>query len=218
MKKSVILTIALLVLLTPAVLSAQGMCASKEKETCKATCKEKMELTEEQEAKIAGLKFEQEISSIKLEAELKVLKLTLKQEMSKDDPSEKELKALVSKIAAIQEKQHLMKIEHMLAMRKILGPENWKMHKKCCGGMGGHGCMGMDCGGGGSCGMSVGCGMGGHCCMGMGCGSAGCRGMGMCGAGCCGTGGRVLMMKGCMQGKDAGENIEQRCIKIEKGK
>jgi hypothetical protein len=234
MKKSVIFTIALLVLVIPGLLSAQATCSPKEKAACKtACCKEMMELSEEQHAKLAELKLEQEISCIKLCAELKILKLQMKQEMSKDDPAEKELKAFVSKIAGIQEKQYLMKIEHMLAMRKILGPENWKLYKKCCGSKGGHCGSGKGCGGGGCCGMSGGCGMGGHDCMGM--SGSGCGDMGgaciikMDCSGMCGGEKTVDVqkiikscisdeMKGCMEGKDVGKNIEQRCIKIEKGK
>lgn len=195
MKQSVIITVALFALLIPGMLLAQGACPSKAKATCKATCKEAIELSEEQKAKMAELKMEQEIAGIKLGAELKILKIKIKQEMSKDDPSEKELKALVSQIADIQEKQHLKKIEHMLAMRKILGPEKWKLHKKCCGGMG-HGGMGMCgfgcCGGGhGCCAGMCGCCGGGHgCCMGK-CGS-GCGDKHIWiekgGAGCCGMG------------------------------
>jgi Spy/CpxP family protein refolding chaperone len=199
------MVIALLVLLVPAMLLAEEKCPSKAKAVCKATCKESMKLTEEQKAKIADLKMKHEIAGIKLGAELKILKIELKHALAKDDPSEKDLKALVSKIAGIQEKQHWMKIEHKLAMKKILGPELWKMHKGCCGGMG-HGCKGMS----GCCG-------GGRGCMGM-MGGSGCGGMDKHiwvekgGAGCCGMGekGGHFIIK--MDGSGCGE----KTIDIEK--
>ncbi len=182
MKKSVIFTIAILVLLMPAMLSAQGIYPSKAQATRKAMCKESMELSEEQQAKMAELKFEQEIASIKLGAELKILKLEMKQEMSKDDPSAKELERIVSKISAVKEKLLQQHVDHVLRMKKILGPENWKLYKKCCGGM------------------RHGCGMSGHGCMGM-CGCSCCGSghggfMGKCGSGCGGTDKHIWIEKG----------------------
>ena len=211
---------ALVLMLLPGVLMAQVK--HVEKTVYEETCKQALEVSEEQRAQLGELKLEQQIASIKLGAELKILNIQLKQELAKDDPSAKELDNLVSKIYATKQKLHKGKIDLQLKMRKIL-PKQWKHLKGCCGGMGTHGSMMMDCMGGG-------CGeMGGQMVKKMiisgagGCGSGTCSSMSKgCSCKCCAhmTGGSCCSggMKGCSSAKSSCKDIETKVIKIESSK
>jgi Spy/CpxP family protein refolding chaperone len=221
MKKSVVLATALVILLIPGVLLAQARWVSKT--MCMETCAKAMELTEEQHGKLEELKLEHQVASIQLGAELKVLHLKMEQELSKDDPSSKVLGKLVSQISAAQEELQKKEIDHLLQLKKILKPEQWKKIRKCSGGMGGHGIRLMDC-------MGTECSeMGGHAPMGMffagkgQCGAGKCVSMDkgchckccaqMMGGSCCSKG-----RKGCSPGTSSGKDIEHRCIEIKSGK
>jgi hypothetical protein len=227
MKRSAIIAIALIIMLIPGALLAESHCASKAKETCKPKCcKEMMDLTEEQMAKLGELKMEHEIATIKLEAELKVLKLKMKHAMAMHDATAKELKGLVSNMAAVKEKMGLEKIDKMMAAKKIMGPENWKLYWKCCGAKaygGGEDHGKCSCG---RCGAGHGCCSRAH----HGCAShSGCEekvfimkggeGQAWIGSGGCHelrSGDAHKIIK-CIKGDEGAKKIE-RCIKVEKKK
>ncbi|UCF06613.1 MAG: periplasmic heavy metal sensor [bacterium] len=191
MKRSIVIAVALVALLVPGMLLAQGKSASE------TTCKKAPELSEEQLAKLEELKVDHKLANIKLEAELKVLKIQMERELKKYDASARELESLVSKIAAVKEKILKSRIDHLLQVRKVLKPEQWKHMSKCCGGMGGCCSMGKGCGGS-CCGGKGGCCSMGKCCGGSCCGGkGGCCSMGMGhGKGCCGGQGAHSIMMG----------------------
>jgi hypothetical protein len=191
MKRSIVVVVALVALMVPGILLAQGKCAAE------TTCKKGPELSAEQLAKLEESKVELKLAKIKLEAELKILKIKMERELKKYDASARDLESLVSKIGAVKEKILQSNIDHKLRERKILGPEHWKKMSKCCGGM--CGCCSMGKCGGGSCHS----GKGGCCSMGMGHGKGCCGGKGGCcsmgmshGKGCCsGQGEHSIIMK-----------------------
>jgi Spy/CpxP family protein refolding chaperone len=205
-------------MLVPAILMAQVK--HVENKVCKETCKQVMELTDEQHAQLSEMKIEHKVAAIKLEAELEILKLKLHHELAKDAPSSKELDNLLSKIYGTKQKLHKGKIDLKLNMKKILTPEQLKHLKKCSGCKEAHGSMmmGCKCGGCGEMGGhkvkkmiiggSGGCSMGGCSSMHKGCGCKCCSHM--AGGSCC-SGGH----KGCSSAKSACKDVETHVIKIE---
>jgi len=110
-----------------------------------------LELTDDQEAKLAEMRVKNQIEMVDLKAQIKKLNLKIKQELMKDNPSKKEILALVDKINSIKARMAEKRVEHLFAMKGILTPEQWHkvalrfpafhrggMGRKCAGG-----CRGM---------------------------------------------------------------------------
>jgi hypothetical protein len=136
MKKGLLILVALSIALlmgTSMLVAQEKACASKEK----GACKSEMKLTDEQKAKVEDMKMSFRLKMIDLKAEREKLGIALKQEMMKPEPAMKNIEVIVKKMSAVRENIMLAGIEHMLACRKILGPD-------ACKGM--HGGMGMGCG------------------------------------------------------------------------
>ena len=125
-----------LVMLVPALLFAQmggmkggagHMCAG-------------LDLDDEQQVKMEKLSLEHRLATIDLKAEQKKLRLAMKEELLKDQPDKKALEKIAKSIAANHEKMQTGRIAHMLDVKKILTPEQWKMfvshHYEKMGGMG----------------------------------------------------------------------------------
>jgi hypothetical protein len=139
MKKrmAVFVVLACAAIFAASMLHAQAMVAG-EKE--KAAQKKEMKLTDEQKAKLEQLRVEQRMATIDLRAEREKLALKLQQEWMKPEPSQQGVESLVKQLSAVREKLMLNAVDHMLAVRKLLGP-GWRMHMKgakgsCCGMMG----------------------------------------------------------------------------------
>ena len=114
MKKGVVLTIALSILLIPALLSAQGSRAPQ------MMCKQGTQLSDEQKAKLTESMMECRLAGIELGAELEILQIKMNREFMKDEPSRKVLMDLAAKISATKEKLHKQHIDHMLMMKSTL--------------------------------------------------------------------------------------------------
>lgn len=208
MRMSVVLGSVLVILLIPVALLAQDHPVTK------IICKETVELSDEQSAKLSESRLDYKTASIKLGAELQVLQLEMEKALLKDNPSRRELELLVSKIGAVKEKLQKKRINHLLELREILEPEQWRKMAACFGGMGDFGVMetcgfGMDsCGTGGGCSTM----MTGRCrtvkCMSINddcCGK--CRGRSSCGSFCSGGG------AGCATDEGSCKEVERR-VKI----
>jgi|WetSurMetagenome_2_1015567.scaffolds.fasta_scaffold21217_5 hypothetical protein len=145
MKKGLLVLVALSIalLMGASMLVAQEKaCAEKEK----GSCMKEMKLTDAQKAKIEEMKTNLRLKMIDLKADREKLGVMLKQEMMKPEPAMKDIEVIVKKMSAVREQIQLAGIEHMLAMRKIIGPDAFK---KMHGGMGmGCGMQGMSCCGG----------------------------------------------------------------------
>lgn len=154
MKKGLVVMVAAAFML----LFSVSMIAAQEKATVektmaacsmeKATCEKGMKLTDEQKGKVEELKTNFKLKTIDLKAEQQKLAIMLKKEIMKPEPAMQDIEGLIKKMSAVREKLQLARIEHMLAMRKALGPD-WKkiMHPDmgCCPDM--MGGSGMKCGG-----------------------------------------------------------------------
>lgn len=144
MKKGLLVLVALSI----ALLMGASMLVAQEKACAgmeKGTCKNEMKLTDEQKAKIEDMKMSFRLKMIDLKAEREKLGIMLKKEMMKPEPAMKDIEVVVKKMSAVREQIQLAGIGHMLAMRKILGPDAFKSM---------HGGMGMGCGMEGMRGMS----------------------------------------------------------------
>ncbi len=84
-------------------------------------------LTDEQREKIERLREEQRLTGIELRADLQKLGVELKREMNKPDPDMKAVESVLKKMSAVRERMQMGRIEHNLAMRKLLG-DNWRAH------------------------------------------------------------------------------------------
>jgi Spy/CpxP family protein refolding chaperone len=128
MKKVLAVSVAvmLVMLFSASVLLAQEKVVV-EKE--KGSCQKEMKLTEEQKAKMEELRTESRMQAIDLRAEREKLALTFKKEWMKPEPNAQTLEGLVKQMSAVREKLQINRIQHMLAMRKLLGPD-WKMFMK----------------------------------------------------------------------------------------
>jgi hypothetical protein len=216
MKKGLMILVALSI----ALLMGASMLVAQEKaaaEKEKGSCKKEMKLTDEQKTKMEEMKADFRLKMIDLKANQEKLGIMLKKEMMKPEPAMKDIEVIVKKMSAGREQIQLARIGHMLAMRKIVGPE-------ACKGMGGG--MGMGCGMEGMRGMScceedddcpMMCGSGPG--MGKGHGMRGKRMMRMEASGCGmekGEGCHAEGMKGdCKMGKDAAAGCAKECAKKE---
>jgi Spy/CpxP family protein refolding chaperone len=153
MNRKLLLLVSLsLVLLVPALLSAQA--GGK-----RTQCGFGMgfpELDRDQQIKMEKLKLEHQLANIDLKAERMELRLKIKEELLKEEPNRKNIDKLVKSMVAIGEKMQMNRVDHMLAVKKILKPEQWKqfvdhhawgmgghrgaMGHRCCDGMKGHRC------------------------------------------------------------------------------
>jgi Spy/CpxP family protein refolding chaperone len=136
MKKGLMILVALsvaLVMGASMLVAQEKSCGDKEK----GTCKKEMKLTDEQKAKVEDMKMTFRLKMIDLKADQEKLGIALKKEMMKPEPAMKDIEVVVKKMSAVREQIQLARIGHMLAMRKLLGPDVFK---------GMHGGMGMGCG------------------------------------------------------------------------
>jgi len=147
MKKGfvVVMVLALMLLLGASMIAAQEKAAPAKEQ---ASCHKEMKLTDENKGKVEELKMNFRLKAIDLKAEQQKLGIMLKKEMMKPEPVMQDVEGIVRKMSAVREKLQLARIEHMLAMRKVLGPD-WA--KRMGPGMGGckemMGDPGMECAG-----------------------------------------------------------------------
>jgi len=137
MKKGsvVVIALALMLLMSASMIAAQEKAAPAKEQ---ASCHKEMKLTDENKGKVEELKMNFHLKTIDLKAEQQKLGIMLKKEMMKPEPVMQDVEGIVRKMSAVREKLQLARIEHMLAMRKVLGPD-WRKHMHA--GMGGCGEM-----------------------------------------------------------------------------
>ena len=90
---------------------------------------EKLGLTPQQQSQMKELKFQHQTRMIDIRHDMQLKMLDLKRELSKDNPSQTALDSLVDQITAIRAKMMKERFAHMLAVKKILTPEQWRMVK-----------------------------------------------------------------------------------------
>jgi len=86
-----------------------------------------LDLDDEQQVKMEKLSLEHKLAGVDLRAEQMKLRLQMKEEMLKDEPDRKTLEKFAKSIATNHEKMQMSRIAHMLDVKKILTPEQWKM-------------------------------------------------------------------------------------------
>lgn len=105
-------------------------------------CAKAPNLTDEQKAKLEGMRRECALKGEELRADLAKLRVAMKRAMSADEPKLAEIEAVVKKMSAVREQMQMNRIQCMLEARAILGPE-WREHcGSGCGRMRGDGGLG----------------------------------------------------------------------------
>jgi Spy/CpxP family protein refolding chaperone len=101
---------------------------------------EKLGLSKTVVQKIQDMTFEANDSLISLEAELKRAQLSLERELRQPSPNEATVKDLVEKVGRAETAVRQNRVGLMVAIKKVLGPDNWQ---KLEAEMGPVGSMGM---------------------------------------------------------------------------
>jgi len=120
-----------------------------------------MGLSDDQVKKIDDLSLKHRKETIKAQADLQVAQMEL-QDLMENQAPDGDIRKKSKEVFQLRERMHDAKIEHMLAIRKLLTPEQQKKLKDLRSAMRGH--MGMEKCGMGQCGM----GQGQDCCPGSG--------------------------------------------------
>lgn len=84
---------------------------------------ERLDLTEEQKEKIEGIHERGRAEMQELRKELMRAKHALRGEFLEDEPNAGDLKALTKKIGDLKTRMELMRLDHRLAVRDLLTPE-----------------------------------------------------------------------------------------------
>jgi Spy/CpxP family protein refolding chaperone len=120
------------------VMFAASMAAAQEKEVKVTIVAEDeasapragaMKLTDEQRAKVDELRTEQRLRTIELRADLAKLGVELKRETGKSEPDMEAVEAVLKKMSAVRERIQMSRIEHGMAMKKLLG-DGWRSHAR----------------------------------------------------------------------------------------
>jgi Spy/CpxP family protein refolding chaperone len=130
MKKGLVAVVAMaLMLLVPSVmLFAQEEKAAGAKET-KEMKHMKMTLTDEQKAKIKEIRTATRLKVIDARATIEKEQIMLREEIQKDQPNKTEIEATLRKLADARVAMQTARIEGLIEVRQILGPE-WKSMMK----------------------------------------------------------------------------------------
>ena len=129
MSKRTLLVVSLfMILLIPAALLAQrGAMEKRHKEMGHMYEKKGLDLDPEQQIAIEKLRLELKLANIDIRAEQMKLRMNIKEELLKEEPSRKAIDKFAKSIAANREKMQKKRIDHALEIKKVLGPEQWKM-------------------------------------------------------------------------------------------
>jgi Spy/CpxP family protein refolding chaperone len=129
MSKRTLFAVSLLMLLViPAALFAQkGRMERRHGEMGCMSGEMGLDLDPEQRLAVEKSKLELELANIGVKAEQVELRKKIKEEMLKEEPSRKTIDKYAKAIAANREKMQMNHIDHALEIKKILGPEQWKM-------------------------------------------------------------------------------------------
>ncbi len=123
----------LIILLVPAALLAQkcDMEMKGKEMACMEMCcmhgEKGLGLDPDQKLAIEKLKLEHKLANIDIKAEQMKLRKQIKEELLKDEPSRKTIDSYIKKIAANREKTQMNGIDHVMKVKKVLKPEQWKM-------------------------------------------------------------------------------------------
>ena len=122
MKKILIASLALLL---ASNLYAQGKMRNSQG-NCQQLFHKELDLSNEQVDKLTTLKRSQIKEMHQVRSELRGKHLQLRQQMTEAAINEKAAKNLIDEITALRKQQMIMKLDHMMAMRKILNEDQVK--------------------------------------------------------------------------------------------
>ncbi|HUV36470.1 MAG TPA: periplasmic heavy metal sensor [Patescibacteria group bacterium] len=121
MRKSIIIfTVLVLTLLLSGTVVAQGG------ERCGERGMRDLGLDKDQIEQFEKARIEHRLEMIDLRAEQRKLRLTMHTELRDGEPDRAELERLVEKIADVRERIEKRRLDHLLAVRKVLNDDQWK--------------------------------------------------------------------------------------------
>ncbi len=139
------------------LLAALPALATAEEHGCSAKKAVGMKMDPKVKSEIQKLELKHKLATIDLRVKQGELEKKMMSELLKEKPSKKKIDSIFSDMMEIKEKLHKIKIEHLLAVKELLPPEQWKGylvkqhmkgrgcgHENCCGKEGGMKAEGCD--------------------------------------------------------------------------
>lgn len=91
---------------------------------------EKLKLTSQQQSQLEDINFQHKSKMIDIRHDMQLKMLDMRHELAKDNPSEATLDKLADQMASIRARMMKERFAHMLAVKKVLTPEQWTMVKQ----------------------------------------------------------------------------------------
>ncbi len=91
---------------------------------------QKLNLTAQQKSQLKDVRFQHQAKMIDIRHDMQIKMLDLRRELSKDNPNEAALDRLADQMASIRARMMKERFAHMLAVKKVLTPEQWNMVKE----------------------------------------------------------------------------------------
>ncbi len=91
---------------------------------------EKLNLTAQQKSQLEDINFQHQTKMVDIRHDMQLKMLDMRHELSKDSPSEAALDKLADQMASIRANMMKERFAHMLAVKKVLTPEQWNMVKE----------------------------------------------------------------------------------------
>lgn len=104
-----------------------------------AEFREKLNLSDDQKAKLADIRDRHERAGIPIHGDLRIASLDLRKLMRADKPDQRAIDAQIDRIASLRATLHKARVAGMLEARAVLTPAQQKLMKEHRGGMMGHG-------------------------------------------------------------------------------
>ena len=104
-----------------------------------AEFREKLNLSDDQKAKLADIRDRNERATIPIHGDLRIASLDLRKLMRADKPDSRAIDAQIDRIASLRASLHKSRVAGMLEARTVLTPAQQKLMREHRGGMMGHG-------------------------------------------------------------------------------
>jgi Spy/CpxP family protein refolding chaperone len=96
---------------------------------------EKLDLSDAQKKQLGDMRTSMQRNAVQLHGKNALAKIDLRELLSTDEPDRNAIEKKLNEIAQLQTQQKLLRINHMLDMKKILTPEQLQKWKSTCRGM-----------------------------------------------------------------------------------
>jgi len=87
-------------------------------------------LPEKDRAKIKDVFYDTEVKMIELRSKIDLKRLDLRKELHSEKPDLAKIKRMINELADLKAQARILKVESMLKIRDIVGPEKWEKLRK----------------------------------------------------------------------------------------